>query len=266
MAGCTVTATLNTILGDVISSGAFVKFRLRNFSGAVPRVNGTAILIQPDRDVFPDSNGNISTELWGNDSITPDATFYSVDFYNNGKICASGNYIVTGSTFDLDVQDPVSTPSPKYPFQLVLETNGVANPTQRILNLVAGTNMTATAADDGSGDVTLSSSGSGGGGIGKVTTSFTGTPTFTPTSQICIVQITLGGNVSSSTFNAASISANAFILMQIIQDATGGRTFVFPTNFLNAGGVGSAANQTTFQLFYWDGTNCYAVTPPTVYP
>lgn len=44
---------------------------------------------------------------------------------------------------------------------LALETNGVTNGNQALLNLVAGTNMTIT--DDGLGNITFSSSGSGGG-------------------------------------------------------------------------------------------------------
>lgn len=259
----TVTAKLNTVLTDVLQGNAFVRFRLRGFSGMIPRVNGTAIIAETQRDVFPDASGNISTSLWGNDSITPINTFYTVDWFDQGRIVASGNYIITGTTFDLDAHDPVSPPSPIFPFQMVLENNSTMNTSQNLLNLVAGSNINISELN---GAVTISSSGGGGAGIGKVITSFSGTPTFTPTSQICIVQITLAGNVTSSTFNAASITAPAFVLMQIIQDGTGGRSFVFPTNFKNAGGVGTSANQTTFQLFYWDGTNCYAIGVGTVYP
>lgn len=259
----TVTAKLNTVLTDALQGNAFVRFRLRGFSGMIPRVNGTAIIAETQRDVFPDASGNISTSLWGNDSITPINTFYTVDWFDQGRIVASGNYIITGTTFDLDAHDPVSPPSPIFPFQMVLENNGIMNTSQNLLNLIAGTNVTITEAN---GAVTIASSGSGGAGIGKVITSFSGTPTFAPTSQICVVQITLAGNVTSSTFNAAGITSPAFVLMQIIQDGTGGRSFVWPTNFKNAGSPGTTAGQVTFQLFYWDGTNGYAISVPTVYP
>ena len=44
---------------------------------------------------------------------------------------------------------------------LLLQTDGVNNPTQNILNLVEGTNMTIT--DDGAGNITFDASGGGGG-------------------------------------------------------------------------------------------------------
>lgn len=47
---------------------------------------------------------------------------------------------------------------------ILLQTNGVDNATQDILNLVAGTNITLT--DDGAGNVTIDSTGGGGGAFG----------------------------------------------------------------------------------------------------
>jgi hypothetical protein len=51
--------------------------------------------------------------------------------------------------------------------QLLLQTNSVDNPTQTILNLIQGTNMTIT--DDGLGNITFDATGGGGGGSGTVT-------------------------------------------------------------------------------------------------
>lgn len=152
MALCTVTCSLQTVLGDVIQGNAALRFRLRNFAGSVPRVNGTAILIEPNRDVFPDADGNISTDLWGNDSITPANTFYSVDYINNGRVVATVNYLITGTTFDLDTHDPINPPSQKFPFPLVLETNGILNDSQILLNIVGAGAVTATQSN---GTVTL---------------------------------------------------------------------------------------------------------------
>ena len=57
--------------------------------------------------------------------------------------------------------------------QLLLQTNSVDNPTQTLLNLIAGTNMTIT--DDGLGNITFNATGGGGGGSGTVTSVSAGT-------------------------------------------------------------------------------------------
>lgn len=147
MSFCTVTATLNTVLGDLLQGNAFVRFRLRNFAGAVPRVTGTSIVAETKRDVFPDASGNISTQLIGNDVIVPINTFYTIEFWNNGKPVSVGNYIITGTSFDLDSNDPVNPPTSKYPFSLVLETDGVMNSVQNLQNLSAGTGITLEEAE-----------------------------------------------------------------------------------------------------------------------
>ena len=54
---------------------------------------------------------------------------------------------------------------------ILLQTNGITNATQTILNLIAGTNMTIT--DDGLGNITFDASG--GGGLGTVTSVSAGT-------------------------------------------------------------------------------------------
>lgn len=266
MAGSvTVSGNLQDIVGAALQGNSFVRFKLRNFSGFVPRVNGTAILSEVVRDVYPDSSGNISTTMWGNDTITPlNVTFYTLEFWDNGRIVASGNYILNGSTFNFNTQDQL-TPPPGAPSPFVLEVNSVMAQSQKVLNLTAGSNMTIT--DLGAGLISFASSGGGAGtSFGKQTVAYSSTPVFAPTSQISVLKMTLSGNVTSSTFSAAGIISPAFILMEIVQDGSGGHTFNYPANFFNSGGIGTSANQTTFQLFYWDGTNCYAITPPTVFP
>lgn len=161
MAGsCTVTANLQTIIGPALQGNAFVRFRLRNFSGFVPRVNGTAIVAESQWDVFPNSSGAISTTLWGNDVLNPDITYYTCEFWNAGRIVSSGNYLITGATFDLDSQDQL-TPPPVNPAPFAIEVNGVMAQSQMLLNLINGTNVTIV--DQGDGTVAISSTG---GGIG----------------------------------------------------------------------------------------------------
>jgi hypothetical protein len=92
------------------------------------------------------------------------------------------------------------------------------------------------------------------------TVTFSATPTFTA-ATFSAFKLTLTGNVTSSTLSGAT--AGQTLVFEIIQDATAGRTFVWPTNVkggmdvFNAGGL---TNQVATQLFYYDGTNAYALT------
>lgn len=79
---------------------------------------------------------------------------------------------------------------------------------------------------------------------------FSSTPAFIGTSAFSVFTMILSGNVTSSTFSAPI----GLVLFQITQDNTGGRTFAWPASFQQPGEIGSAANQTTTQLFYFDGT------------
>jgi hypothetical protein len=72
-------------------------------------------------------------------------------------------------------------------------------------------------------------------------------------------KITLTGNVTSSTLSNAS--AGQTINFLICQDATGGRTFAWPTNVLGSMTVGSTASKCSAQNFIFDGTNAYALGP-----
>jgi hypothetical protein len=88
------------------------------------------------------------------------------------------------------------------------------------------------------------------GAVNPVT--FSSTPTF-DVSLGNTQKLTLTGNVTSSTLSNAS--AGQTINFVICQDATGGRTFVWPTNFLNAPSINSGPNQCKGASFVFDGTN-----------
>jgi hypothetical protein len=87
------------------------------------------------------------------------------------------------------------------------------------------------------------------------------TVTFSPTPVFDLslgngFQITLTGNVTSSSIINLSTGLYSFL---IIQDATGGRPFVWPGNVYGAPLVGSTANKRTTVLFYCDGTSLYGL-------
>ena len=90
--------------------------------------------------------------------------------------------------------------------------------------------------------------------------SYSATPTFTVTAATSIqdFEIDLTGNVSSSTLTLANATVGQDISFKICQDATGGRTFVWPSNVVNPGTISPAASVCSKQIFRYDGTNAVA--------
>jgi hypothetical protein len=71
--------------------------------------------------------------------------------------------------------------------------------------------------------------------------------------------ITLTANVSASTIvNPAPAQS---IVFKICQDATGGRTFQWPTNTAGAMTIGATASKCSVQSFIYDGTQWLALGP-----
>ena len=82
-------------------------------------------------------------------------------------------------------------------------------------------------------------------GIQNVT--YSATPIFNATYGGAF-NLTLTGNVTSSTF-ANGLSGPSLVSFRIVQDGTGGRTFVWPSNVRNAGEISPAANARSTQVF-----------------
>jgi hypothetical protein len=124
----------------------------------------------------------------------------------------------------------------------------------------APTNGNCVKAGVASGTVTLvdagAACGSGGGGNASITgttVSFSATPTFTRSTNLQWFFMTLTGNVTSSTLSGAS--ANDRLCFGITQDATGGRTFAWPTGFSRAPTISPTVSVTTNICGIWDGSN-----------
>lgn len=160
----TVTATLNDPSGSALQGNAFIRFRLRNFAGFIPQVTGYSVPCETQIDAFPNSSGLISQAIVPNADISPSTTFYTVEYWNNGRITSSGNYIINGAT-NLNTAAQLNAPPVPPGFQLVLQNNGQDNSSQSTLNL-ENTDGTVTITDEGGGTINLSASG-GGGGISK---------------------------------------------------------------------------------------------------
>lgn len=80
-----------------------------------------------------------------------------------------------------------------------------------------------------------------------VTVAFSAVPSFNGANANGF-DITLTGNVTASTFINGT-SGGTLVAFRITQDATGGRTFVWPTNVRNAGAVNPGQNKRSVQLF-----------------
>ena len=95
-----------------------------------------------------------------------------------------------------------------------------------------------------------------------VATPFSASPTFVSSSPFSVFTMTLTGNVTSSTMSAVP----GIAIFQITQDASGSHTFTWPPSFQQPDVVGSAANQVTTQIFYWDGVNAWPLAPSMLTP
>lgn len=107
----TVTANLQKITGA--ADAASVQYSLVNFTG-VPRVSGTAIIVQVNTAAAADGSGNTSVTLWALDQIAPANCLYRVSFFDDqGNIVGSPVYYVLNAagvpaTVDISTQSPVS--------------------------------------------------------------------------------------------------------------------------------------------------------------
>ena len=94
--------------------------------------------------------------------------------------------------------------------------------------------------------------------VGTTAVTFNATPTFNSATSVYF-SITLTGNVTSSTLSNAI--DGRVVLFNICQDATGGRTFVWPATVLNAPTIGSGVSVCTSVSYIYDGTNWREIAP-----
>jgi len=216
----TVTATLKTTGNANLQGNAFVRFKLRNFAGFVPRVNATGVLAETTIDAFPDGSGAISQSVYQNNEISPDTTFYTIEFWDQGRITSSGNYLINGAT-DLDTAAQLNAPPVPPGFKLVLQNNGADNSSQQLLNLTSD-DASVTITDEGNGQIDLSASSgqtttggtallSGGSSV-AIVNPFTGLQIsvvvsyFGVTSNPGILSVVFAGDFSTFTIKSDNIS------------------------------------------------------------
>jgi hypothetical protein len=116
---CIVTGSLDTLLAGNAAYGS-IDFVLGNLgTGTVPRVIGTGIFPALKQTVQADENGNVSTQLWGNDNIAPANTVYYLTFRDAqrnevGQVIFS----ITGTSFNLNTATASSTILPPIMIQV----------------------------------------------------------------------------------------------------------------------------------------------------
>jgi hypothetical protein len=156
---CTVTATITDPSQTNLLGNAFIKFRLRNFTGFVPQVAGTSIIVEDTIDAYPNPAGVISQVLTCNTAISPVNTFYTCEMWNQGRIVSSANYIFNGNTSLNTAGNLNPAPAPYAPYGILFENNGAPNSSQYVLNLES-TDGTVAITDVGGGTLNLQSTGS----------------------------------------------------------------------------------------------------------
>ena len=104
----------------------------------------------------------------------------------------------------------------------------------------------------------LNSGGGGGAGITRTVVSYSATPTFIRSSQIQIWEITLTGNVTSST--TSGVTAGDILVFEICEDSSGAHSFVWPTGFSTAAAISTTLSTCTSETFYWNGSSAVNIT------
>lgn len=112
----TLTATLQDLAGGPVGTSANpskLAIALCGFGPYLPRVGGTSLLAKVGPWYLESTNGSFSTQLWGNDVISPGNTYYTIALIDGaGNVVQCGMYQLTGSgTFDLSNLLPIVTPS-----------------------------------------------------------------------------------------------------------------------------------------------------------
>jgi hypothetical protein len=133
---------------------------------------------------------------------------------------------------------------------VLLKTNGVTNPVQTLLNLIAGTNMTIT--NDGLGNITFTSSGGGGGTY----TADNGIAENSPTPN----NFRLGGSIVTPTTitSGASSSSNGIRFDAPVNLPTGSGIYSF-TGF-NLSGLYNALGNSILASFFAQGAISVKIT------
>lgn len=94
---------------------------------------------------------------------------------------------------------------------------------------------------------------------------FSATPALTGPgglSPVVTFEITLTGNVTAPVLSV--INKGSIVILKLIEDNVGGRTFAYPSNIKGFQTLDTTPNAINIQAGIYDGTNLYAIGPQTV--
>lgn len=242
-----VSGTVQDLGGN--GNAAQIVFTLVNTGGLIPYISGTMQTAIFQYSVTAASNGVWSANIYGLDQLTDGLNMlYQVQCFplNDGVVSNSPSwtalYNLTSGTYDLSTQPPIGVPpgTPIIPYI----TNGIAAQTAPNGDFLTGINSL------GVFSYALPAA--------VVPITYSATPTFSGSGMpIVTFVITLTGNVTSSTLSG--VSTGALVIFKIIQDGTGGHTFVWPANTQGGMVIDTDASSVNMEMFMFDGTNLLAV-------
>lgn len=195
-----------------VGAPAYVRIGLAGYGQYTPEVSGAGIIakVASAAGDLPYVGSMISVQLWGNDVIQPANTFYVITVLDSNR-----NVIqCVPYQFSGNGTFDLSTVTPY---------NFIAPPTP-IAPTVAGALVTVPYALNPTFDCSLVTAG------------------------IITFEITLTGNVTASTLINAQ--PGQIVILSVIQDGTGGRTFTFPSNVRNTTIIDADPSSITVQAFY----------------
>jgi hypothetical protein len=121
--GVTLTANLETILaagGAGVRLGGYLRITLCGFGPVLPRIPGVGMLANAGIPQFvgPQLSTALSQLLWGNDVITPAATFYEIAILDQDKnVIQTGLYQFANAAGAVDLSQATQIVGP-FGFQL----------------------------------------------------------------------------------------------------------------------------------------------------
>lgn len=101
-------------------------------------------------------------------------------------------------------------------------------------------------------------------GNALATVGFSASPTFNAANANAF-NITLTGNVTSSAFSNGASAAGPLIAFRITQDATGGRSWAWPTNVRGGQTINPGPNENSTQLFLLQADGSLDAAAPMMY-